>query len=370
MNDEDSQTGQTSEVGRKAVSESRICPQCGGLPWHLRRDMSAFNTVTLAVFVVLAPFAFHTCITYGSLSLGILFLSCAVAALLLLWGLPAAAATAFETRLRCRRCGSPLPTSSETGDATEEARFPCRFGLAGSAILLVFLAVGLTWVMTAPGHETWEAGRIQFGRIVLAILALALGVFVQVGLWQILQVRARRPRRLDYLLLLPPLVLGAAWLGLTAHDHRVFTKKFDPVVRAPGVLGRAGLGDLPVSARDVQIHSWAFLMSGKHTLRFAAEPNDIEAFLASSPSLEGVACQTYSSERMRLPARTHADISGRSPEGGHDYFDPRTPVPRWYQQEIRGSGRRYEINWRDGMYQGELLIDDERHIVYVRVVRY
>jgi len=45
-------------------------------------------------------------------------------------------------------------------------------------------------------------------------------------------------------------------------------------------------------------------------------------------------------------------------------------VPKWYKRAIRGPGRRYEINWRDGMYRGELIVDDERYVVYVHVARF
>ncbi len=205
--------------------------------------------------------------------------------------------------------------------------------------------------------------------IVMAVLALGLGLLFQAALWKRLRHRTTVPAGRGLLLLLPAAVLGAAWLALTAHDRSVFLHKYDPVTRSPMVLNRAGLAALPASAYEVNVHGWAFMMSGKYTLRFAAEPNDIERFLAESASLEGVECRTYSSRRKRLRGGDYVRLSDRRDAHGNAYFAPERDVPRWYQQEIRGPGRRYEISWYKGKYQGELIIDDEAHVVYVHVDR-
>jgi len=249
-----------------------------------------------------------------------------------------------------------------------------RLAVVGSVILLVVLVVGLVWFRRAPGQETGTVGLTFFLRIIMAGFALGLALLGQAILWRRLQLRmTSAPRR--SLLLLPAIVLGVGWLTLTAHDFSVLSRKYDPVKRAPRVLDRAGLATLPESACDVRVHSWAFILSGEFVLRFAADPNDIERFLADSPSLEGVTCRTYSAERMRLPARSYddifADVFDNRRADKHEYFDPNLHVlPDWYQKSIHGPGRRYEISWYDGKYQGELIVDDKDHTVYVHVSRY
>ncbi len=94
------------------------------------------------------------------------------------------------------------------------------------------------------------------------------------------------------------------------------------------------------------------------------------AGIAQSASLKGKECQTYSRDRMRLRARNLEQRLSRPRADGHEYYEPWMGVPGWYKREIQGPGRRYEVNWYDGKYQGELIVDDEEHVVYVHVSRF
>ncbi|MDI6451349.1 hypothetical protein [Anaerobaca lacustris] len=91
------------------------------------------------------------------------------------------------------------------------------------------------------------------------------------------------------------------------------------------------------------------------------------AGIAQSPSLKGKECQTYSRARMRLCARNLEQRLSGPRADGHEYYEPWMDVPGRYKREIQGPGRRYEVDWYNGKYQGELIVD---HVVYVHVSRY
>jgi hypothetical protein len=353
-----------------AVSGERRCPLCGGPTKRTWGDVSIFNLTTFLIFLMLAPFM-HLVFMWTRSGMGaVLSLTWIGIVLISFWALPITSAVAVVARPRCRRCGHlSLPRLNEAkGDSP--ARFPLRFALSGEAILLGCLIGGLLWLRTAPGLETLAVGLRFVAWVVMAGFVLGSGLLVQAMVWRRLRARMTGAERDGRALVLAAVVLSAGWLALTACDHRVLSHRYDPVRRSPTVLDRAGLAALPPSARDVKVHSWAFMLSGKYTLRFTAEPNDIERFLDDSPSLQGVTCRQYSRERMMLRSEDYVSIFGQRNTQGNDYFATQRDVPRWYQQEIRGRGRRYDVKWYDGKYQGELLVDDESHTVYVHVDRF
>jgi hypothetical protein len=351
-----------------AVGEAR-CPLCGGPTKRGWSDVPVLNLATFIIFLALACVAFVTGVGGGWVVLTIASLLFAAIALLSLWALPVTAAMAVAAQPRCRCCGRLHLPGLDGTRASSSMTFPLRYALTGSLILLVLLILGLAWFRSAPGQETGKVGLTFASRIVMAGFALGLGVLAQAMMW-----RRLRPRMESVawrsLLLLPAAVLGVGWLALAGYDHRALSRKYEPIKRSPVVLNRAGLAPLPDSARDVRVHAWGFMLSGKYTLRFTADPNDIERFLAASPSLERVIARTYSRERMRLRGGDYVGLSNRYNAQGNECFTPERDVPGWYRQEIRGPGRRYEINSYGGKYQGELLVDDEEHTVYIHVDRY
>lgn len=358
----------TQGTDSPAVGETR-CPACGGPVKRAWSDISVLNLATFVIFLTLSPVALAVGVRGGGAVFAIPVLVFAGIALLSFWALPVTGAMAVVAQPRCRCCGRVHLPAPDTATASGPVTFPLRYAMVGSLLLLPVLIVGLKWFRSAPGQETGNVGLTFALRIVMAGCALGLGVLAQTMMW-----RRLRPRMGSVtwrsLLLLPPVALAVGWLALTGYDHWALSRKYEPIKRSPVVLNRAGLAPLPDSARDVRVHAWGFLMSGKYTLRFTADPNDIEHFLAASPSLERVHARTYSRERMRLRGGDDVRFSDRYDAQGNEYFTPECDVPAWYRQEIRGPGRRYKINWYDGKYQGELLVDDEEHTVYVHVDRY
>lgn len=345
------------------------CPLCGGPVKRVWSDVSIANLATFVIFLALTPVALGAGVHGGGAVFAIAALVFAGIALLSFWALPVTGAMAVAAQPRCRRCGRLHLPAPDAATANDPMTFPWRYAMVGSLVLLPVLIVGLKWFRIAPGQETGKVELTFALRIVMAGCALGLGVLAQTMMWRRLRPRMSSVTRRS-LLLLPTVALSVGWMALTGYDHWALSRKYEPVKRSPVVLNRAGLAPLPDSARDVRVHAWGFLMSGKYTLRFTADPNDIERFLAASPSLERVGARTYSRERMRLPGGDYVKLSDRYDAQGNEYFTPECDVPDWYRQEIRGPGRRYEISWYDGKYQGELLIDDEEHTVYVHVDRY
>jgi len=351
------------------------CPQCGGPVKQTWRDVSTLVCATFCVTLMFAPVLFFMAIGGGGRVFAILGLVVGAIAVLSFWAMPAVGALAVVVRPRCRSCGHRLHTRLDDPQRSTEAPFPKRLAIIGSAILLVILAVSLLWLRTAPGLETSVMGLRPYLWIILAGFAFGLGLLSQAMVWRRWRARMMGTGREGCVLLLATLVVGAGWLALTAGDYCYLSRTYDPVKRAPQVLDRAGLAPLPPSARDVRVYSWAFLLSGQFALRFAAEPSVIEQFLTASPSLKGVTCRTYSTERMRLPAHSTDDLFAHlfsdRPSDGHDYYDPNLhSLPDWYHKSIRDLGRRYEISWYEGKFQGELIVDDTNYVVYVHVSRF
>jgi len=135
-------------------------------------------------------------------------------------------------------------------------------------------------------------------------------------------------------------------------------------VTAQRLLADAELAQLPKSATGIKVITWSTWFSGKEHLRFNATHADIDRFLAQSPVLLGVECHYYSKDRMRLiRPDDYLTHKKKYDEDGNEYFDS-PPVPSWYRDEIKGSGRRYRFR-PDGYNYGELIIDYDESSIYV-----
>jgi hypothetical protein len=130
-------------------------------------------------------------------------------------------------------------------------------------------------------------------------------------------------------------------------------------------MGR--LANLPRSASQIQAGGSSSRYAATLYLRFVATPEDIERFIADSSGLKGVLPEQFGPEHMYLPYRMHASLGSQADR--HAYFaelDPRYP---WFDPTIRGRGRRYVIPPDDRGQRGEVVIDDERHVVFIKVWR-
>jgi hypothetical protein len=331
-------------------------------------DWFVLNLMVFFIFGGLAPLVLPLCMDWHHVAGAVLLLAYAAFVLISLFALPVTGAAAVAAQPRCSLCGHRFWPTSNGAKPGDEDRFPVRFALAGGVITVASAFVGIVWILTAPGQETMGATILLVLRIGIVTLAIGVASLVQAVAWRTLRTRLTSAPRRALVLLLPAVLVSSGWLALAIHDHSALTREYGPSVRAPWVLQRAQLAPLPASAHDLAVHIFSHMFGSKLSLRFAAEPNDIERFIEDSPSLREARCRTYSKNRMRL-ARPGADGGIRQAGYDHDYFLPRIDAPRWYKEEIRGAGRRYEIKAWGGDWWGELIVDDERHVVYVSICR-
>jgi hypothetical protein len=125
--------------------------------------------------------------------------------------------------------------------------------------------------------------------------------------------------------------------------------EYDPLVWAPDVLDRLRLAPLPKSARNIRMYVCRVFMAAEDFLRFEADPNDIERFLAGSPGLAYITPAPLS-ELGEKRTRTVA------------YYN--SSAPAWYDQTLPDRTRCYNLN-APGGGTGEIFVHDERHAVYV-----
>jgi len=132
----------------------------------------------------------------------------------------------------------------------------------------------------------------------------------------------------------------------------------------PRILGDGRLAPLPVSATGVRAFSWSSGFAGESYLVFRASPEEIESFLAASPSLDGVKPEEFGPAHPHLPYRQgEADSAGL----GHAacFSGAR---PSWYDPTIAVKGREYAIPPVNGHDSGSVVVNDATGTVYIRVV--
>ena len=147
-----------------------------------------------------------------------------------------------------------------------------------------------------------------------------------------------------------------------------------PAERTERILRNGRLADLPESATDVKVYGWAGIFTGEDYLMFRATPEDIEKFIAKSPSLKGATPEIFDSEHMHLPYQkeeesyTEEEFENRYKQ---KYFFPYHMDPKWYDLTIKVKGRQYEIPGdpnKKGHNSGSVLINDETDTVYIYVI--
>lgn len=144
--------------------------------------------------------------------------------------------------------------------------------------------------------------------------------------------------------------------------------------RTERILREDRLAALPPSATEIQASGWGGLFTGEDYLMFRATAEDIDKFVASSPSIKDVHPEIFTSEHMHLPytkKKTSPPNEGPEAYFKHKHFFPGSICPTWYNPTIRGKGRKYEIppdpnipghNW------GSVIINDETNTVYINVI--
>jgi len=234
--------------------------------------------------------------------------------------------------------------------------FPAKFCVF-NAVLLFLICVSSREMLRLLSHGAFSIVAIE---IAIAAIGAFFLIFISLGyqalIYSLLKTRIRNNLLWAILFLVPATALSANSLY-----HSL------PRVRASEILAYGRLARLPESATDMRTDSWSSPFSGEWFLRFRASPEDIESFLNSSPSLEAQDSVKYTPERMRL-SWPKERIQEASPQDGHEYFIPGSLTPEWYNPQIRQRGRRYNIPAEGFHNWGEVIVDDEEHVVFVKVI--
>ncbi len=220
--------------------------------------------------------------------------------------------------------------------------FPRWPALINAALLVVLAAI--------------VAGSVPM--FVVVSLGVAIGIIILLAvqrlIWGILHPFIQKRIVWSGFLLAPSLVLAG-----------LMTYSMLPSVRINSVLEAARLANLPESAHNVRYHQWSGIFTGESLLSFTADPEEIEEFLAASPSLQNAKITIYSSTYQRVPFPedyTSWDIEK------FDYFSPSAVSPDWWRDEI-SSGRKYMIPAGEkGNNWGLLLLNNDTSTVFIMVV--
>jgi len=314
------------------------CPRCGSTRVRSRNRPLAINGLACIITLVLTP----------------VLCAMVIAVVVAFLALPLTTCIALVGRNRCQDCGHRFQPRARTVDESKHARFPWASHVLNALLLFLLCVVGPNILRAMAGAGKLPELMADMGRLITCGLLLWVSLGYHLVVYSTLR-RVTAPALWAILFLLPGVVLG----GLVSYTSR-------PSLRMQGFLAYARLAPLPESAAGVRFYSWSSPFSGEDFIRFTAEPNDVERFLAESPALQGQEPERFSATRMRL--EHPRDDQGKliyQQDGQHEYFTPRSAAPPWYKQEIRGPARRYPLQPPRYQLPGQVLVDDETNTVYI-----
>lgn len=129
------------------------------------------------------------------------------------------------------------------------------------------------------------------------------------------------------------------------------------------VIVRDGrLAPLPESATGVRAYSWAAGFGGASYLKFTAAPGDIDAFIASSPSLKFV--------KPVLPSAPDEEFDEKhiETEALCRRFSRVPYEVEWFKPAFNGTARGYEIPTERNVNGGYIVVNPDTNTVYICVI--
>jgi hypothetical protein len=134
--------------------------------------------------------------------------------------------------------------------------------------------------------------------------------------------------------------------------------------KVASLLSEANLSPLPASATNVAYNEWNGLFgTGETYAKFQLSAADVRTFISNSPALQGITPKVYSTNHQHVPYPTSPSSELDSV---NEYFFQHPKFPAWFNITIRSNGRKYVIPWGRDMC---ILIDEDRHIVWLRLVK-
>jgi hypothetical protein len=140
-------------------------------------------------------------------------------------------------------------------------------------------------------------------------------------------------------------------------------------------MGR--LAPLPAQARSVQVYELSNAFAPAFWLRFEAPPEAIDAFLAASPGLAGVTPRRLCTREETAAAQAQTDPFFHR-TGDHELSLRTGDSCKWRVVQVLSKltwfdvvrvqkGRLYDIPLDGEANSGLVVVDEERHVVYVKV---
>lgn len=256
----------------------------------------------------------------------------------------------------CALCGAAFNETKSKANINAQAEKPRTSRLAIASLIL-----GVAWVLLGP---------------LAAIPGLILGIIAIVKIKRSRGSLKGRPFAIAGIITsaIPIVLIGMFILWFV---YRLsWGMKLS--ARKPQAILKAGrLAELPESATDIKAEGWSGIFTGEDYLIFRATPEDIEKFIANSPSIKDVAPEIFNSGHMYLPQPENTDFENEIDFENymkHKYYYRHSGYlgpPPWYEPTIRANGRMYKIpgdpnkrrhNW------GSVIINDETNTVYIDVI--
>ncbi len=330
------------QAGTSGALPAPRCPQCGGTRIRGPSRALFINLVACAISIAVTP----------------IFCAAALAALVSFLVLPVTITLAAVERHRCLDCRRPFAPGYEGTDIAAALCFPWRLYALNTLLLLLLCIVGPLVMETRAAAHSGGPPNVMAAASFVVVFGLLLWAslawhFILQG-W--LKLRIAHALVWTVLFLLPAILGGGAFFCYSLPANNVRT-----------LLARAQLAALPKSATAVRIYIWSSPFSGEEFLRFTADANDVERFLAESPALQGQEPTIYSAQRMRLVYPNGFAATSSPPIDGAEYVQPSHSAPTWYKYEVKGPARKYHVQPPRYQLPGEVLVDDEAHTVYVHL---
>lgn len=233
--------------------------------------------------------------------------------------------------------------------------------LVAQGVILLCLAyviapIGIFLVSGTPFDSVGVELELLRRAVNVCLLMCVLGVYQRLICSGLSNTRDRwAVRRVLVLLLLALFCARSVWCSL-------------PSVRAQQILANGGLAGLPESATVIAVYTWWTPFSGEEYLKFEADREDIERFVAEAAILEGAEHQDYSRGKMRLVYRGNTVSNDANGTHDHEYIWHHPSIPPWYMEEVRCRARLYRIRPPGYHHAGEVIIDQDNNVVFVKLV--
>jgi len=200
-----------------------------------------------------------------------------------------------------------------------------------------------------------------------SILSLVLGIIALIRIKKSLGLIRGRNFAIAGIVISTVVLLFVSWNAVPT----VKTKKTSR--KAEHILTNGRLANLPESVTNLKAGGGGGLFTGEDFIKFCATPEDINKFVAESPSIKEVAPEIFNPEHMHLP---HPDDASQKTSNdfanymNHKYYYEYYS-PSWYKPTIKVKGRIYMIPGypnKRGHNWGSVIINDETNTVYISII--